>query len=163
VPGSSSTSASRSANGIITTSEFGSADLWEAMLRGDHYIAAHAPLLLRRHDSRSCSRFAPSRYLSEGHKRIAPLAQRFARRQLDLPPVLPQLRMLPANWRGDRDGMRVDRRPVLLLLLSCPIRRGSVVGMWESRVSEISKSLWKPFSGFHRDVISITVFAVMQG
>ena len=84
-----------------------------------------------------------------------------ARRQLLLPVVLPQLRMLPANRRGDRDGMRVDRRPVLLL--SCPIRRGSVVGMWESRVSEISKSLWKPFSGFHRDVISITVFAVTQG
>ena len=33
--------------------------------------------------------------------------------------------------------------------------------MWESRVlSEISKSLWKPFCGFHRDVISIAVFVV---
>jgi hypothetical protein len=32
--------------------------------------------------------------------------------------------------------------------------------MWESRVlGEISKSLWKPFCGFHRDVISIAVFA----
>jgi hypothetical protein len=32
--------------------------------------------------------------------------------------------------------------------------------MWESRVlGEISKSLWKPFSGFQRDVISIAVFA----
>jgi len=27
------------------------------------------------------------------------------------------------------------------------------VGMWESRMlGEISKSLWKPFCGFHRDV-----------
>ena len=33
--------------------------------------------------------------------------------------------------------------------------------MWESRVlGEISKSLWKPFCGFHRDVISIAVFSV---
>src|SRR5713101_4224983 len=33
--------------------------------------------------------------------------------------------------------------------------------MWESRVlCEISKSLWKPFCGFHRDVISIAVFVV---
>ena len=32
--------------------------------------------------------------------------------------------------------------------------------MWESRVvCEISKSLWKPFVGFHRDDISIAVFA----
>ena len=32
--------------------------------------------------------------------------------------------------------------------------------MWESRVlCEISKSLWKPFLGFHRDVISTAVFA----
>ena len=32
--------------------------------------------------------------------------------------------------------------------------------MWESRVlCEISKSLWKPLLGFHRDVISIAVFA----
>ena len=30
--------------------------------------------------------------------------------------------------------------------------------MWESRVlCEISKSLWKPFCGFHRDVISTAV------
>jgi hypothetical protein len=35
------------------------------------------------------------------------------------------------------------------------------VGMWESRVlGEISKSLWEPLLGFHRDVISIAVFAV---
>ena len=33
--------------------------------------------------------------------------------------------------------------------------------MWESRVScEISKSLWKPFCGFHRDVISTAIFDV---
>ena len=33
--------------------------------------------------------------------------------------------------------------------------------MWESRVlCEISKYLWKPFWGFHRDVISIAVFVV---
>ena len=33
--------------------------------------------------------------------------------------------------------------------------------MWESRVlCEISKSLWKPFLGFHRDGISIAVFVV---
>src|SRR5713226_3982559 len=33
--------------------------------------------------------------------------------------------------------------------------------MWESRVlCEISKSLWKPFCGFHRDVISTAVFVV---
>ena len=33
--------------------------------------------------------------------------------------------------------------------------------MWESRVlCEISKSLWKPFCGFHRDVISTVVFVV---
>jgi hypothetical protein len=32
--------------------------------------------------------------------------------------------------------------------------------MWESRVlCEISKSLWKPLLGFHRDDISIAVFA----
>lgn len=32
------------------------------------------------------------------------------------------------------------------------------MGMWESRVlCEISKSLWKPFCGFHRDVISTAV------
>ena len=37
------------------------------------------------------------------------------------------------------------------------------VGMWESRVlSEISKSLWKPFCGFHRDVISTAVFVVTR-
>lgn len=37
------------------------------------------------------------------------------------------------------------------------------VEMWESRVlSEISKSLWKPFYGFHRDVISTAVFAVTR-
>ena len=35
--------------------------------------------------------------------------------------------------------------------------------MWESRVSEISKFLWKPFFGFHRDVISAAVFAVVHG
>jgi hypothetical protein len=35
--------------------------------------------------------------------------------------------------------------------------------MWESRVSEISKSLWKPFCGFHRDVISTAVFVVVHG
>jgi hypothetical protein len=35
--------------------------------------------------------------------------------------------------------------------------------MWESRVlGEISKSLWKPFCGFHSDVISIAVFAVPE-
>ena len=35
-----------------------------------------------------------------------------------------------------------------------------LVGMWESRVlCEISKSLWKPLWGFHRDVISTAVFA----
>ena len=35
--------------------------------------------------------------------------------------------------------------------------------MWESRVlCEISKSLWKPFSGFHGDVISTAVFAVIR-
>jgi len=35
--------------------------------------------------------------------------------------------------------------------------------MWESRVlGEISKSLWKPFWGFHRDVISTAVFAVAR-
>jgi hypothetical protein len=40
---------------------------------------------------------------------------------------------------------------------------GSAVGMWESRVlGEISKSLWKPFCGFHRDVISIAVFVVPE-
>ena len=39
----------------------------------------------------------------------------------------------------------------------------SAVGMWESRVlGEISKSLWKPLCGFHRDVISIAVFAVAR-
>ena len=33
--------------------------------------------------------------------------------------------------------------------------------MWESRVlGEISKSLWEPLFGFHRDVISIAVFVV---
>jgi hypothetical protein len=33
--------------------------------------------------------------------------------------------------------------------------------MWESRVlCEISKSLWKPFCGFHRDVISTAIFDV---
>jgi hypothetical protein len=33
------------------------------------------------------------------------------------------------------------------------------VGMWESRVlGEISKSLWEPFCGFHRDVISTALF-----
>ena len=32
---------------------------------------------------------------------------------------------------------------------------GSAVGMWESRVlGEISKSVWKPFCGFHRDAIA---------
>ena len=36
------------------------------------------------------------------------------------------------------------------------------VGMWESRVlGEISKSLWEPRFGFHRDVISIAVFTVV--
>ena len=36
--------------------------------------------------------------------------------------------------------------------------------MWESRVlGEISKSLWKPFYGSQRDVISIAVFAVPFG
>ena len=40
----------------------------------------------------------------------------------------------------------------------------SAVGMWESRdLGEISKSLWKPFCGFHGDVISIAVFAVVRG
>jgi hypothetical protein len=35
-----------------------------------------------------------------------------------------------------------------------------LVGMWESRVlGEISKSLWEPFLGFHRDGISTAVFA----
>jgi len=35
--------------------------------------------------------------------------------------------------------------------------------MWESHVlGEISKSLWKPVCGFHRDVISIAVFAVIE-
>jgi hypothetical protein len=35
------------------------------------------------------------------------------------------------------------------------------VGMWESRVvCEISKSLWEPLLGFHRDGISIAVFSV---
>ena len=34
--------------------------------------------------------------------------------------------------------------------------------MWESRVRcEISKSLWEPFCGFHRDGISTAVFAVV--
>src|SRR4029077_2750138 len=33
------------------------------------------------------------------------------------------------------------------------------VGMWESPVlCEISKSLWEPFCGFHRDGISIALF-----
>ena len=33
--------------------------------------------------------------------------------------------------------------------------------MWESRVvREISKSLWKPVCGFHRDGISTAVFTV---
>ena len=33
-----------------------------------------------------------------------------------------------------------------------------LVGMWESRgLCEISKSLWKPFLGFHRDAISTAV------
>ncbi len=33
--------------------------------------------------------------------------------------------------------------------------------MWESRVlCEISKSLWKPVCGFHRDGISTAVFTV---
>ncbi len=33
------------------------------------------------------------------------------------------------------------------------------MGMWESRVlCEISKSLWKPFLGFQRDVISTAVW-----
>ena len=33
--------------------------------------------------------------------------------------------------------------------------------MWESRVlCEISKSLWKPVCGFHRDDISTAVFKV---
>jgi len=36
--------------------------------------------------------------------------------------------------------------------------------MWESRVlCEISKSLWKPFCGFHSDVISTAVFVVFVG
>ena len=36
------------------------------------------------------------------------------------------------------------------------------MGMWESRVlCEISKSLWKPSCGFHGDVISISIFAVV--
>ena len=36
-----------------------------------------------------------------------------------------------------------------------------LVGMWESRVlCEISKSLWKPLFGFHRDGISTAVFVV---
>ena len=35
--------------------------------------------------------------------------------------------------------------------------------MWESRVlCEISKSLWKPFSGFHSDVISTSIFVVCR-
>ena len=35
--------------------------------------------------------------------------------------------------------------------------------MWESRVlGEISKSLWKPFCGFYRDVISTGVFVVVR-
>ncbi len=35
--------------------------------------------------------------------------------------------------------------------------------MWESRVlGEISKSLWKPLCGFHRDVISRVVFEVPE-
>ena len=35
--------------------------------------------------------------------------------------------------------------------------------MWESRVlGEISKSLWKPLCGFHRDVISIVVLVVPE-
>ena len=35
--------------------------------------------------------------------------------------------------------------------------------MWESRVlGEISKSVWKPFCGFHRDVISIAVFVIVR-
>ena len=38
-----------------------------------------------------------------------------------------------------------------------------LVGMWESRVlCEISKSLWKPFCGFHGDAISTAVFAVAR-
>ena len=38
-------------------------------------------------------------------------------------------------------------------------RDDRLVGMWESRVlCEISKSLWKPFWGFHRDVISTAVW-----
>jgi hypothetical protein len=62
--------------------------------------------------------------------------------------------MLPVNWRGDRDGVAVDR----VLFVLCPGRK-SAVEMWESRVSEISKSLWEPFSGFHSDVISRAVIA----
>ena len=39
-------------------------------------------------------------------------------------------------------------------------RKDRLVGMWESRVlCEISKSLWEPFWGFHRDGISTAVFA----
>ena len=38
-----------------------------------------------------------------------------------------------------------------------------LVGMWESRVlCEISKSLWKPFRGFHGDAISTAVFGVSR-
>ena len=38
-----------------------------------------------------------------------------------------------------------------------------LVGMWESRVlCEISKSLWKPFCGFHGDAISTAVFGVSR-
>ena len=37
------------------------------------------------------------------------------------------------------------------------------MGMWKSRgLCEISKALWKPFCGFHRDDISTAVFAVAR-
>src|SRR6516225_7058446 len=42
-------------------------------------------------------------------------------------------------------------------------RRCLAVGMWESRVlCEISKSLWEPLLGFHRDAISTAIFVVAR-
>src|SRR5947208_7460245 len=62
-------------------------------------------------------------------------------------------------WRSRQrvDGSLV--RPFSVFCILRLVNRKLAVGMWESRVlCEISKSLWKPFCGFHRDVISIAIF-----
>src|SRR5712692_5245119 len=66
------------------------------------------------------------------------------------------------HGRGDRDlQLLIESLSPGLLIFSLSPKRNLAVRMWESRVlGEISNALWKPFCGFHGDVICIAIFGI---